>query len=98
MRTEALLTLLGLYILMSAVSFCAYAIDKRKAIKDKRRIPENTLLAIDLAFGFPGGFIAQRTLRHKTAKLSYQVKYWGVAIVHLGAWAAAAYMLLTQTP
>ena len=49
-------------------------------------LPEATLLVADLVGGWPGGFMAQRTLRHKTRKWRFQLLFW--AIVVLWQWAA----------
>ena len=96
MRENVLIFLGALYLVMSFVSFCMYAIDKRRANKNKRRVPEATLLLIDLLFGWPGGFIGQRVWHHKTAKLSYQARYWAAVIVHVGAWGAAGWMMFMK--
>ncbi|MEQ9616729.1 MAG: DUF1294 domain-containing protein [Phycisphaerales bacterium] len=77
--------ILGLLLWMavaSCVSFVLYALDKRCAVRERRRIPETTLLAVDLLMGYPGGFLAQRTLRHKNRKRSYQVKFWLIVALH----------------
>jgi len=67
----------------SVVSFMLYALDKRSAVKGRRRVPESTLLAGDLLFGYPGGFVAQRVLRHKGRKRSYQLRYWLIVALHV---------------
>ncbi|AKV69979.1 hypothetical protein VL20_5126 [Microcystis panniformis FACHB-1757] len=33
-----------------------------------------------------GGFIAQRILRHKGQKKSYQVTFWAIVIIHYVVW------------
>ena len=80
----ALLTMV--YLLMSAVSYIAYVMDKDAAGKRRRqRIPESTLLALDTFGGWPGGLIAQQQMRHKTVKASFQTGFWvSVAINLLG--------------
>lgn len=82
-----LVVALGVYGVMSAVSFAAYAIDKRRARLGRRRTPERVLLAIDALGGFPGGFAAQRLIRHKNRKLSYQAVFWLIVLVHGAGWA-----------
>ena len=80
----ALLTMV--YLVMSAVSYIAYVLDKDAAGKRRRRrIPESTLLALDTFGGWPGGLIAQQQMRHKTVKASFQTGFWvSVAINLLG--------------
>ncbi|OHE84197.1 MAG: hypothetical protein A2190_00390 [Lysobacterales bacterium RIFOXYA1_FULL_69_10] len=71
----ALLTMV--YLVMSAVSYIAYVLDKDAAGKRRRqRIPESTLLALDTFGGWPGGLIAQQQMRHKTVKASFQTGFW----------------------
>ncbi|NVD74141.1 DUF1294 domain-containing protein [Duganella sp. BJB1802] len=78
-----MLLLAAAYGLASIVCFIAYAIDKSAAIGRRRRIPERTLLLIGLAFGWPGGWLAQRWLRHKSIKTSFLVKFWLTAALNL---------------
>ncbi|MCY7321272.1 MAG: DUF1294 domain-containing protein [Phormidesmis sp. CAN_BIN36] len=40
----------------------------------------------ELAGGWLGGFIAQRIVRHKNQKASYQNKFWLIVISHHIAW------------
>ncbi len=64
------------YVLASFVTFCVYAIDKAAAKNDRGRIPENSLHLLELVGGWPGALVAQRLLRHKSIKFSYQIMYW----------------------
>lgn len=56
-------------------SFCFYGVDKILAAKQYRRISEWRLLLWDLLGGWPGGILGQYIFRHKTAKLSYQIRF-----------------------
>lgn len=69
----------------SAVTFFVYARDKAAASSGGRRIPENVLHLLSLAGGWPGALIAQRILRHKTRKTSFQVVFWITVAVNLAA-------------
>lgn len=73
--------------------FTAYAIDKSAAVQQRRRIPERNLLLLGLFCGWPGGLLAQRLLRHKTVKTSFQIAFWCSVAVNLAAlcWLAALY-------
>ena len=65
-----------------AVTYVMYQDDKRRAEAGKWRIPESVLHFWELAGGWPAAFVAQRALRHKIAKRSYQVTYWGIVSIH----------------
>ncbi len=78
--------ILTIYGVMSAITFIAYVIDKRAARREQRRTPEATLHAMELLGGWPGAFLAQRVVRHKNAKVSYQIVYWLIVVIHLAAW------------
>ena len=73
---------LGLYLVASAVSFWVYAHDKAAAKKDEWRTPENTLHVLSVLGGWPGAFVAQRWLRHKSKKVSFQIGFWVTVVVN----------------
>jgi uncharacterized membrane protein YsdA (DUF1294 family) len=81
----------GVYAAMSAVSFGLYGVDKWKAAKRQWRVPEKTLLTVDLLGGWPGGLAGQRVFRHKTSKRSYQAAFWGIVALHVAAWGVAGF-------
>ena len=74
-----------LYLGTSIVAFIAYAIDKSAARRDAWRIPESTLHLLALACGWPGALTAQRLLRHKSAKASFQFTFWVTVTLNCGA-------------
>jgi len=61
-----------LYLVASIVAFIAYAMDKSAANSGAWRTPESTLHLLGLAGGWPGALAAQRLLRHKSSKESFQ--------------------------
>jgi uncharacterized membrane protein YsdA (DUF1294 family) len=77
---------LALYPVMSWVTYALYADDKSRAKRKDWRTSEQTLHLCELAGGWLGGFIAQRILRHKSQKKSYQVAFWAIVIIHYIAW------------
>ena len=77
---------LCLYTVMSCVTFLLYADDKSRAQHRKWRIPEKTLHFCELTGGWIGAFIAQRKLRHKNKKESYQIVFWLIVIGHIFLW------------
>ena len=98
MNGTTVVIVLGVYAAMSAVSFCAYGIDKWKARSGRWRIPERTLLTIDALGGWPGGLIGQRVFRHKTQKGSYRNAFILVALIHGAAWSAVVAGLNVRWP
>lgn len=84
-RLPALLPMLLLAI--NAVTFVAYWIDKRAARAQARRTPEATLHLLELLGGWPAAWLAQRALRHKSRKQSYQLTFLAAAFVNLAAMA-----------
>lgn len=94
MTDQPFLALGALYLCASLVCFAAYALDKGAARKNRRRTPERTLLLLGLIGGWPGGVLAQRWLRHKSAKRSFQLKFWLTVIVNIGV----AGLLISAAP
>ncbi|MGB5806339.1 DUF1294 domain-containing protein [Castellaniella sp.] len=75
---------LGLYIIASIVAFLAYAIDKSAALRNQWRTQESTLHLFALLGGWPGALVAQRLLRHKSSKASFQAAFWGTVVLNCG--------------
>lgn len=79
----------ALGLVPSAISFLFYAWDKWQAQRGGERVPESQLLAVDALGGWPGGYLAQWLLRHKTSKPSFLFVFWlivGVEQVALVLW------------
>ena len=74
------------YGVVSLLAFLLYWSDKRKARADHWRTPENVLHAVELAGGWPGALLAQQLFRHKTRKLSYQLVFWIIVLMHQVFW------------
>jgi uncharacterized membrane protein YsdA (DUF1294 family) len=72
------------YAAMSLVTFIAYWLDKRAAVSNARRTPENTLHLLALACGWPGGLVAQQWLRHKTLKVPFRYVLWATVLLNAG--------------
>jgi uncharacterized membrane protein YsdA (DUF1294 family) len=75
----------------STYAFLILARDKRRAREKTWRESEKTLHWIEFAGGWPGAFLAQRWLRHKSSKMSYQFYFW--LIVGLYQFVAAESLL-----
>lgn len=67
----------------SGVLFIIYGIDKSRAQRQERRVPESYLQLIAVLCGWPGGLLAQQIFRHKTRKYSFLLAFWLAAIVNV---------------
>ena len=76
------------YLPVGALTALLYGLDKARARRGARRIPERTLHLLELAGGWAGAFWAQQQLRHKTRDRRFQLWFWLIGLVHLGAWLA----------
>jgi uncharacterized membrane protein YsdA (DUF1294 family) len=85
-----MLVVLSAYALLSGLTFLIYAIDKNAARSQRRRVPENTLHLLALLGGWPGAWLAQQALRHKSSKRSFLWRFWLTVLVNCGALIAYA--------
>lgn len=74
--------LYGTLTVLSAATYLAYFLDKRRAKANTWRIPELHLHLLELMGGWPGAWVAQRQLRHKSSNVSYQVVYWIIILMY----------------
>jgi uncharacterized membrane protein YsdA (DUF1294 family)/cold shock CspA family protein len=79
---------LGALLVLNAITFVSYAVDKSAAEAGRWRTPEQTLHALALAGGWPAAGLAQSALRHKSSKPSFQRAYLLTVLANLGALAA----------
>lgn len=77
---------LAAYGIVSVLAFLLYWGDKRKARVDHWRTPENVLHALEFAGGWPGALLAQQVFRHKTRKVSFQLVFWIIVLLHQVFW------------
>jgi uncharacterized membrane protein YsdA (DUF1294 family)/cold shock CspA family protein len=81
------MTILLVYLVVSAVTFAAYALDKLAARQGRRRTSESTLHLLALAGGWPGASIAQYHLRHKTRKQPFRAVFRATVVLNCAAFA-----------
>ena len=72
-----------LWAVVSLTTYGLYALDKQRARDKGWRVPEVMLHFAELLGGWPGAFLAQRRLRHKCTKWSYQVVFWLIVLAHV---------------
>lgn len=76
-----------LYLILSALTFVVYAVDKSAAVKGRWRVPEKNLHLLALLGGWPGALLAQTWLRHKTIKTSFRAIFWLTVFINITGFA-----------
>jgi len=72
----------GIAAIINGCAFGLYLFDKVKANAGDRRISEKALHSVEFLGGWPMALLAQRLLRHKSSKPSFQAIYWLIVIAH----------------
>ncbi len=75
--------LLSWLIGINLVTLLAYGYDKAVAGSERTRVPEKVLLVLALVGGTAGAWAGMRLFHHKTAKESFQFKFWVVVAVQV---------------
>lgn len=82
-------------VAINLLAYTAMVLDKGRAARQARRIPEATLLRLALLGGSLGTVLAQRRIRHKTRKEPFRSRLVRiVALQVLGALGLCAALLL----
>ena len=91
-----MIPIVAFYAVISMLAYITYAIDKKAAINNRRRVSEKTLHLLGVVGGWPGAFLAQQRLRHKTQKTAFQVTFWLTVVVNLACagWLAVSLNLI----
>ena len=76
-------------LVINAVAFIVYGIDKFKARKGRWRIPEATLLLLAIVGGSIGAWLGMKAWRHKTMHLKFK---YGLPAIILLQLALAVYL------
>lgn len=79
------LVVLGFYLVVSAITFLLYGLDKSSARLGRWRTRESTLHFFGLIGGWPGALVAQTVLRHKSRKQPFKTVFWFTAVLNCGA-------------
>ncbi len=83
---------LVILLVMGPLTFAAFWLDKRRAARAERRIPERTLHTLELFGGWAGAIAAMLLVRHKNRKVSY----WFITALIAAAHVAGALWLLLR--
>ena len=76
------------YFILLIINIFAFGLigyDKNLAKNNQRRISEKALLTSALLGGSIGSGLGMLYFRHKTAKTSYQIKFFGIVILQIMA-------------
>ena len=76
-------------LVINAVAFIVYGIDKLKARKGRWRIPETTLLLLAIVGGSIGAWLGMKAWHHKTMHLKFK---YGLPAIILLQLALAVYL------
>ena len=69
----------GLYLIfINIIAFCAYGIDKKRAVRNQWRISEKALLGLAVLGGSIGALLGMKVFHHKTRKAKFFV---GVPVI-----------------
>ena len=60
-------------VAINVISFAAFGIDKRKAVKEKQRISEKTILLSAFLMGAVGSGAGMLVFHHKTKKWKFRI-------------------------
>lgn len=80
-------------VVINILTFFIYALDKRKAIKNKRRISERSLFIMAILGGSLGAVLAMYTVRHKMKKWYFRYFIPLIFIFELMAYIYFCYLL-----
>ena len=79
-----MIRLILLYLLIvNAIAFILMLADKRKAIKNRWRIPERTLMLYAVFGGSIGALLGMYTFRHKTKHLKFTLGIPAILIAQI---------------
>lgn len=68
---------------MSAVLFIVMGVDKRRARRSVRRVPERRLFLLALLGGAAGGWIGMYVFRHKTRHWYFRVGFLALGLAQI---------------
>jgi uncharacterized membrane protein YsdA (DUF1294 family) len=71
------------FLTINLIAFVLIGYDKKLAQNNKRRISEKTLLFWVVLGGTIGSSLAMSIFRHKTAKKSYLLKFFGIVTLQI---------------
>ncbi len=94
---DKILTVVGIVYLIAANSFAVYltVYDKIAARKNRRRVPENTLLLTAALSGCIGMYLTMRIIHHKTKHPKFMI---GIPVIFFLELLAVIALAIALTP
>lgn len=74
---------ISLYGIASFMTFIVYALDKSAAKNGRWRVKESTLHLLSVLGGWPGAFMAQKLLRHKSSKQPFRLIFFATIVLNI---------------
>lgn len=71
------------YIVLNFITIFAYAIDKRRAVRGRWRIPERMLLGLAFLGGALGAWLGMKLCHHKTSKKKFVILVPLFLVLHI---------------
>ena len=71
------------FLILNGIAFSLIGYDKHLAKAQKQRISELILLGFVFLGGTIGSGLAMLLFRHKTSKIAYLQKFWGIAVIQV---------------
>jgi uncharacterized membrane protein YsdA (DUF1294 family)/cold shock CspA family protein len=92
MKSKLVLSIAGMYFVLSVYTYYIYTKDKAAARVNQWRISEATLQFWALCGGWPGAVLAQVMLNHKRKKLGFMVTFYSILLLHIAllSWSYSA--------
>ena len=76
------MNIIAYYVFMNVILFLFMRIDKNRAIANKWRVSERTLLMLSAVGGCIGGYIAMFAFRHKVRKFYFHLVFITSILFH----------------
>jgi uncharacterized membrane protein YsdA (DUF1294 family) len=79
-----ILKVLALYLVaINVLAYLVYWLDKRRAQRGGRRVPERELLLWAAIGGSIGSWLAMRRFRHKTRKVAFRIAFFAIVVAQV---------------
>lgn len=69
------------FLVINAITFAAFYLDKKASMANRRRISERTLLTLAFLGGSPLAMVAMQRFRHKTIKQPFKNSLIGILVL-----------------